>query len=330
VRNLASPLHLAFAHLPAGRRSTRERIDNALNFHTDTIIQIPGRKRTRTLSATMSGNSDQTITRGLKSASAVDIPASNRTGDSEDVFQVPSIVGSPEQVDDLSAIPSASFYSAIGSPRSARSVAWRPSIGDRSVTSPVTRRRANTTTSNRPLSNTSRRTPGSTPREQEWSLFSQLMQNEGQIRTPSSAHKHPGNRVSSGRATAVATVAEDPFLAPAPVQSPAEEENGFHSFASQPPSDESSDEEDSHSEVHSDASSQSSYTSAATTHVKSRWPAIPAIPLLYRNILKCAIAYFIASLFTYSPYLSQFIRDLVPYGLGGNKPLPSGHMVATV
>ncbi|THU95504.1 hypothetical protein K435DRAFT_723585 [Dendrothele bispora CBS 962.96] len=57
---------------------------------------------------------------------------------------------------------------------------------------------------------------------------------------------------------------------------------------------------------------------------------LPTVPLLYRNIFKCALAYFIASLFTFSPYLSGFISDLVSRGKGGGKPLPSGHMVATV
>ncbi|KDQ27334.1 hypothetical protein PLEOSDRAFT_1064671 [Pleurotus ostreatus PC15] len=57
---------------------------------------------------------------------------------------------------------------------------------------------------------------------------------------------------------------------------------------------------------------------------------LPTIPLLYRNILKCAIAYFIASLFTYNPYLSGLISDITSYRSGDRKPVPSGHMVATI
>jgi hypothetical protein len=38
----------------------------------------------------------------------------------------------------------------------------------------------------------------------------------------------------------------------------------------------------------------------------------------------------IASLFTFSPYLSSFISDLTTYGDGERRPSPSGHMVATV
>lgn len=44
-----------------------------------------------------------------------------------------------------------------------------------------------------------------------------------------------------------------------------------------------------------------------------------------RNILKCAIAYFIASLFTFSPFFSKLITDMDVSG-----PSASGHMVATM
>ncbi|RXW25613.1 hypothetical protein EST38_g244 [Candolleomyces aberdarensis] len=49
-------------------------------------------------------------------------------------------------------------------------------------------------------------------------------------------------------------------------------------------------------------------------------------------MLKCAIAYFIASLFTFEPHLSTLFSGLVSYKNDGEKrlPLPSGHMVATI
>ncbi|KAF8993682.1 Fusaric acid resistance protein-like-domain-containing protein [Cyathus striatus] len=56
---------------------------------------------------------------------------------------------------------------------------------------------------------------------------------------------------------------------------------------------------------------------------------IPDVPVFYRNVLKCSIAYFVASLFTFSPYFSHIISD-VTYGSGERKPSPSGHMVATI
>ncbi|KZT29097.1 hypothetical protein NEOLEDRAFT_1154149 [Neolentinus lepideus HHB14362 ss-1] len=55
---------------------------------------------------------------------------------------------------------------------------------------------------------------------------------------------------------------------------------------------------------------------------------LPTLTTIQRNILKCAIAYFIGSLFTFSPYLSGFISDVT--AAGERRPAPSGHMVATV
>ena len=57
---------------------------------------------------------------------------------------------------------------------------------------------------------------------------------------------------------------------------------------------------------------------------------LPTFSPLTRNILKCCIAYFIASLFTYSSYLSGFIIDIVGGDPGDRKPSPSGHMVSTM
>ncbi len=57
---------------------------------------------------------------------------------------------------------------------------------------------------------------------------------------------------------------------------------------------------------------------------------LPTLTLLHRNVLKCAIAYFIASLFTFSPTLSNLIGDSSPDGPGSKGPSPSAHMVATM
>ena len=46
-----------------------------------------------------------------------------------------------------------------------------------------------------------------------------------------------------------------------------------------------------------------------------------------RDIIKCIIAYFISSLFTFNPTLSSLIYDVSGEGSG---PSPSGHMVATM
>jgi hypothetical protein len=57
---------------------------------------------------------------------------------------------------------------------------------------------------------------------------------------------------------------------------------------------------------------------------------LPTLTLVQRNVLKCSVAYFIASLFTFSPVLSHFIGDLTSYGAGAKGPSPSAHMVATM
>jgi hypothetical protein len=57
---------------------------------------------------------------------------------------------------------------------------------------------------------------------------------------------------------------------------------------------------------------------------------IPPLSVLQRNVLKCAIAYFLASLFTFIPFLSNFISDIGSFGTGSEDPSPSAHMIATM
>lgn len=67
---------------------------------------------------------------------------------------------------------------------------------------------------------------------------------------------------------------------------------------------------------------------------KERWwqPQVhlPTLPTLYRNILKCSLAYLLGSLFTYYTPLAQFIADLTQDSPGEKYPSVMGHMVATV
>ncbi|KAF8161056.1 Fusaric acid resistance protein-like-domain-containing protein [Crassisporium funariophilum] len=72
-------------------------------------------------------------------------------------------------------------------------------------------------------------------------------------------------------------------------------------------------------------------TASRTWYTRNILPfRLPHLSTTNRNVLKCAIAYFIASLFTFSPFLSRFISDMTSYGPGNSKPHPSGHMVATI
>jgi hypothetical protein len=61
------------------------------------------------------------------------------------------------------------------------------------------------------------------------------------------------------------------------------------------------------------------------TQTRLSW--LPTFSPLWRNITKCVIAYFLASLFTYAPILSGFLSDITS---DGDTPSPAGHMVATV
>ncbi|KAF7335073.1 ArAE-2 domain-containing protein [Mycena venus] len=85
-------------------------------------------------------------------------------------------------------------------------------------------------------------------------------------------------------------------------------------------------------EYDSDSTSSTATTASFATSPYMRWLSLPpfsTVPLLYRNIFKCALAYFIVSLFTFSPSLSSLLRDLPTYG-DVERPSPSGYLVATV
>jgi len=65
---------------------------------------------------------------------------------------------------------------------------------------------------------------------------------------------------------------------------------------------------------------------------KRKWVSfsLPTLTALQRNVLKCGLAYFFASLFTLVPYLASFIADISSFGHGHGKPSPSAHLIATV
>ncbi|EGO00416.1 hypothetical protein SERLA73DRAFT_52646 [Serpula lacrymans var. lacrymans S7.3] len=164
------------------------------------------------------------------------------------------------------------------------------------------------------------------------------MENEGQLRSPGtrklrrrpsgilttpSEASRPGAQASTGDGDEVQSPLTErfaPSVPPSVLQFPL-------SSHSEAPTEYDSDA-DSDSE---DASSVPSRDSPAIT--SSPWSLVshlPVFPPLYRNVLKCSIAYFLASLFTFSPYLSSFISDITSQGPGQRGPSPSGHMVATI
>ena len=89
-------------------------------------------------------------------------------------------------------------------------------------------------------------------------------------------------------------------------------------------SDSNSDSDD------SEPSSPSLTHNKVTATLKRLKDEIPPLSTLQRNMLKCAIAYFLASLFTFIPFLSNFISDIGSFGKGSEIPSPSAHMIATM
>jgi hypothetical protein len=195
----------------------------------------------------------------------------------------------------------------------------------------------------------SRLTPGplaSSQKEHPWSLFGQVMGDQGQLASPGApaAVRNPPRKPSLIGLNLVQTtspeavpqsISDSPLLIgrSAEVQSPVydpflEAHEYFPATASQsigrPGTSTGYDSDDSTS-----SEEQVYAVPVKADSGRSLWH-MPQIPTLHRNILKCAIAYFIGSLFTFSPYLSSLIADITSYGIGQRGPSASGHMVATV
>jgi hypothetical protein len=251
----------------------------------------------------------------------------------EETLPVDSPEHDGEQLPPLSPWPPSSFQSPTSS---------RPTIGNRSVSSPhftLDRGGANGSSASRSrriASGLMRLTPGIPNRrepEHQWTLFGQMMENEVQLRSPESRRirKRASNIPidQSGEDPSVGNISEsitDPFL-DRNVQSPTPDESHLLERAGNASPDNLPTDYDSEA---SEVSIDSDSTSTPEQHPWFSLKQLPSISPLYRNILKCGVAYFIASLFTFSPYLSGFIADLTSYGPGERIPSPSGHMVATV
>jgi len=183
---------------------------------------------------------------------------------------------------------------------------------------------------------TSSKHPIHSQNSHEWTLFEQMMENEGQLPpTPSSDSRVTSRSVGSftGR---LATRNSSPHVQLCPTQQDHLRDHPSETKGENSPSTQASEDFgicDYDSECDSDTSATSQCTiqpsGGATEEGSSKWK-LPAFTPLYCNVLKCAIAYFIASLFTFYRPLSDFIGDLSSYGPGARGPSPSAHMVATV
>lgn len=176
-------------------------------------------------------------------------------------------------------------------------------------------------------------------RQREWTVFGQLMENEDfyndyrslRMKKRSSRRTIRDSAILSEQNTILDR--EEPNLSSSVFASPTREPISLNI----PDYDSSdSDHENDDSEQDSSNTSRSSTTprptdSSPPSSKGSRFfqlPSLPPMSILYKNIIKCAVAYFIASLFTYVPVLSRFIGNITSEG--ERTPSPSGHMVATV
>lgn len=83
----------------------------------------------------------------------------------------------------------------------------------------------------------------------------------------------------------------------------------------------SDSDSDSDLEFSYQAASRSANAALGTIKPRFSWLHLPTLSTLQRDILKCSIAYFIGSLFTFNPFLSELVADISE---GALKHLP-GH-----
>jgi len=164
--------------------------------------------------------------------------------------------------------------------------------------------------------------PGSSRRE--WSVFEQRMENEGQMRTRSVLRESASESVVPSpfqQTTDLDIRSESPVTAS--LRRVTVEEGHESNDASTIGYDSESD-----SEGTSRPSSPLSSPSPQKQRWYSKWRPPPLTPL-QRNILKCAVAYFVGSLFTFNLTLSNLITSVISTQ-DERAPSKSGHMVATV
>ena len=174
--------------------------------------------------------------------------------------------------------------------------------------------------------------PGTTPpnHRHQWTLFGQLMENEGHLRaTPSSSRSRRDSDVDYFT-HGVGSSLSDSFHLHAHAEDREEDQDVFsdsvHGSLGNPHNTAAGFTND----YNSDDFSSSTSTRRASSSSWFAWPTFqkPSISLVWRNVFKCAIAYFVASLFTFAPSLSRWIAPVTSGS--STTPSPSGHMVATM
>lgn len=171
--------------------------------------------------------------------------------------------------------------------------------------------------------------------EQQWTLFGQLMENSGQLPspTPRSAPTHQGSYFNLGATASQLTGASVPGSTVSPRQSleSALSEGTFVPVICEAPDYDSVHSAEENAPLNRPPEAPPPSQAPTPSQPVRKWfPSLPPFSIAHRNILKCAIAYTVASLFTFNPTLSGLVSDLISYGPGKHTPLPSGHMIATM
>ncbi|KAJ7646593.1 Fusaric acid resistance protein-like-domain-containing protein [Roridomyces roridus] len=167
-------------------------------------------------------------------------------------------------------------------------------------------------------------------RQRQWSVFEQVMENEAQLWTGQIQSLESHRR--SLHQSQMGNIVADPFASSNVNDNNANAETrSLRSATGNLTQGSFSFDEDYDSDTESTITGPPSIdeTPPSTTTWWAWYHNLPPVPLLYRNIFKCALAYLFASLFTFSPFFSHWISD-VGEGDDQRRPSPSGHMVATV
>lgn len=273
--------------------------------------------------------------RTLASSAALPVPSRRPPSpDPQDLFLSRSC---PTSVMDNPYRPlGASTYNPVGSnesihtpgippPNTEESHPTRPTFGNRVVSTPVSPlRRGKSTSRTRPGTMFASFNRQSSKRE--WSVFEQRMENEGQMRIKKILRGSASESTVPSpfqQTTDLATRSESP--APGAPSLRHVTVGGGH-------------ESDDASTIGYDSESDSENSSSPSTPISTPPPQkrrrywkwkLPSLTPVQRNILKCAVAYFLGSLFTFNLTLSGLITSIISTE-DESAPSKSGHMVATV
>lgn len=230
----------------------------------------------------------------------------------------------PLEASASSSIDSDGSIHTFGTPLNAegQSRPGRPRIRNLMASPPMIPRRGKSMSHTRP--STMFASFSRSPRR-EWSVFEQRMENEGQMRTRSTLRE-------SVNESAVHSPLRQTSRTPTRSESPIPGTPRLQRVVVNDHESETASTIGYDSESDDEGSSRRSTPAFSPPLQKRRWytvPKLPSLTPLQRKILKCAVAYFIGSLFTFNSTLSNVITSVISTG-DESAPSQSGHMVATV